>query len=192
MNNKRIVIIISVIFVFVVAVSYFLSRSQNKKINNIVENKSIPITKLSFLPSTNILEQGQNFSITSIVDSGERLVTGIDLEFVFDPSLIQIDSMVPTPSIMSLTESPTGQVIKNEIDNKNGRAKFVAFTFDKTLGVSGIQNILTLNGSIVEGSKLGEYKISYGQSTAVAAISKGENSNLKTEPIVIGIATEDE
>ncbi len=192
MNGKRIIIIVSIVFVAILAIAYFLVGSQNKKVNNIVENKSVPITKLSFLPSTNILEQGQNFSITSIVDSGERLVTGVDLEFVFDPSLIQIDSMVPMPSIMSLTESPTGQVIKNEIDNKNGRAKFVAFTFDKTLGVSGIQNILTLNGSIVEGSEFGEYKISYGQSTAVAAISKGENSNLKTEPIVISITTEDE
>lgn len=173
MFKQKAAIITTAIIILSVIVGVILVKT-----NQDIREKAAPLTNLSFSPSALTIIRGNNFTSNVKIDTGTNTLTGIDIELIYNPAIIQLTGVTPTSVISSFTNATTGQVIKNNIDSTNGKARFIAYTSNKTLGVTGAKNILTITGTVAGGATAGTYQINYGPLTAVAALNEGQNSVL--------------
>ncbi len=178
--NKKVIFSIIVALVLgggIIAGVYLVSKNQD------IREKAAPATSLSFNPSTQNLKQGQGLSTSVKMDTGENSVTGIDIEITFNPAVFQISQLSPTSSIAVFTN-----VITNQIDNTGGKARFSAFTIDKTKAVKGNVSIITISGTVVAGAPVGAYQISFGPLTNIAATLEGQNVVINKTASTINVA----
>lgn len=165
--NKIITLSITVI-VLALGIIY---NNQNKNINE----RASSDTKLFVSPSSQDLHVGDSFTVQIGLDSGTNKVTGVDLVIKFDPKVIQINEVKATSELANLST-----IIKNEIDNSTGKIRYVAFTADRALAISGNLRILTLNGNIAQSSELGNSEISIDPTSLVSATGEGQNVLLES------------
>lgn len=153
--------------------------------NQDIREKAAPSTSLSFIPSSTTKNPGQEINFTINADTGTNMVTGIDIEIIFDPNTIQLTQMSATSAIANLTG-----IIKNGvIDNINGKARFAAYTADKTQAISGDIDILSITGTVLSTSVNGDYPISFSATTTVAAVSEGTNVIISSVPAVVTVSS---
>jgi hypothetical protein len=117
------------------------------------------------------------------MNSGTNMITGIDIELDFNPAAIQVASVTPTNSLSDFTF-----IVKNEINNNLGKIRYIAFTTDKTLGISGNIDLLTISGSVPATATAGSYQISYGSLTTLAAVGEGQNAVLNKTSAVVNVS----
>ncbi len=165
--NKIVTLSITVI-VLALGIIY---NNQNKNINE----RASSDTKLFVSPSSQDLHVSDSFTVQIGLDSGTNKVTGVDLVIKFDPKVIQINEVKGTSESANLST-----IIKNEIDNSTGKIRYVAFTADRALAISGNLRILTLNGHISQTSVLGNSEISIDPSSLVSATGEGQNVLLES------------
>ena len=184
MISKKIIVTVlglAVLTVGVVAGTILTQKNQD------IREEAAPATNLSFSPSSVSKNPGQTFTSSVKIVTGTNLVTGVDIELVYNPAVIQLTEIVPTSSLGSFTNSTTGQVVKNEINNTIGKARFIAYTFNRTLGFSGTQNILNIAGNVISTSAAGTYQINYGDLTAIAALNESQNALLNKANLTVNV-----
>ncbi len=135
-----------------------------------LEKKAAPSTIVLLTPSFQEVNLGKSFNSIVTVDSDQNKITGIDLEIQFDSSVMKIDSITPTSELVNFKS-----IIKNEIDNTNGKIRYAAFTVDKSLGVSGKLGLLNIVGSIPSNGTQGNFKLTFADSTMIVATGEGQN-----------------
>ncbi len=184
MTTKKVILfIIYTIAIIGIAVGVVLVRQRQ-----VLEKNAAPLTTLSFNPTSLSIIRGQNFTVSSRMNSGTNVVTGIDIELTYNPAVIQVSSVTPTAALSNFTQVVG---LKNEIDNTVGRLRYVAFTTDKTLGISGIKDLITITGNIKSTATAGSYQLNYGSLTTVAAVGEGQNAvlNKTAGTIVVTLPT---
>lgn len=149
----------------------------------ILQKDAAPLTSLLFNPSSLGVIRGKNFTVNSKMNSGTNIITGIDIELDFNPAAIQVASVTPTNSLSNFTF-----IVRNEIDNNLGKIRYIAFTTDKTLGISGNIDLLTISGSVPATATAGSYQISYGSLTTLAAVGEGQNAVLNKTSAVVTVS----
>lgn len=135
-----------------------------------IREKAAPSTTLLISPNYQDLNPSQDFNLTVGIDSGENVVTGIDVELVFDPKIMQVTEIIPTTAIANLNN-----IIKKEIDNTNGKLRFATFTSNNSNGIKGNFAILNLTSKTLDSAINGNYKVSFTNLTTVAAVGEGVN-----------------
>lgn len=193
MNKYLVLVIIFTVLLFGVSGTFFFlknSKITNSEITNDLETikKAELPTSLLFTPATISVNNGQKFSSSVDLLTGENIVTGIDIELTYNPSVVQINKIIPVSLLGSFVNSSNWQVIRNEINNKEGNARFVAFTTDHGFGISGREVILNIEGIVKESNEnLRAYQIDYGQSTVISALNKGYNVLMSKSPLTLNI-----
>lgn len=153
--------------------------------NQDIREKAAPSTSLSFVPSSMTKNPGQSITLAINANTGENLITGVDVEVSFDPNVIHLTQMSPNPSISDLST-----IIKNGvIDNTLGKARFAAFTVDKTKAVSGNLSLVTLTGNIVSGASSGSTTLQFTSSTSLSAVDEGQNVIINSQPATITVSS---
>lgn len=140
------------------------------EINQNISEKASPATSLFITPNYQEVRIGNTFANTITVDSGENKITGLDLIFSYDPSAINITEVKATSDISNFNT-----VLKNEIDNTNGKLRYTTFSFDRNLAISGKVNILTIYGKVMSSSTLNSYDIKIDDDSIITAVSEGQN-----------------
>ncbi len=178
MTKKTIIsiVVFIVLALGIVAGTILISRNQD------IREKAAPLTSLSFSPTSKNVSKGQSFSTFSHINSGTNKVTGIDIEIIYDPQIIQIIQIQPTGQLSNFSS-----VVKNEIDNNTGKAKYIAFTVDKSLGITGNFNILNITAKVLNTAPVGTYQISYGSETKIAAVGESQNVLLNKSATTINV-----
>lgn len=181
MKSKKFLVsalIFIVLAVGIVAGVYLVQSNQD------IREKAAPATNLSFFPSSQTKSPGQTINLTINADTGENLITGIDIEVSFDPSVIQLTSMTPMSAI-----SPLSTVIKNGvIDNTAGTARYAAFTIDRNGAVSGNLDVISLTGTIVNGAPDGTSTVDFTSLTTISAVDEGVNVIVNETPATITVS----
>ena len=154
-----------------------------------LEKKAAASTNLSFIPSSVSVVRGQNFSISSKMDTGSNAVTGIDIDIRYNPAVLHISQVQPTSAISNFTYVISS---KTFINNSLGEARYVTYTADSTLGVTGNVNILTITGSVLSNAAPGSYQITYGRPPTLV-IAVGEEGdvlqNVSAGTIIVTLPT---
>lgn len=182
--NKTGKIIISVVGFLVLAAgivagTYLVQKNQD------IREKAAPSTNLSFFPSVVTKSAGQTFDLTINADTGENKLTGIDVEIAYDPNVIELVSVTPTSSIVSLST-----VIKDGTpNNTTGLARFAVFTVMKTDAVSGNLDIINISGKVKAGAANGQYPITFTQTTTMAAVDEGLSVVVNTTPANVTVSS---
>lgn len=184
MNNKNKIlslIIFLILALSIVAGVYLVKENQN------LSEKAAAASSLSFSPSTSNILKGQQFTTSVRLSTSTNIVTGLDISLTFNPQIIQISQITPTSAISSMTSQTTGQIIKNEIDNVNGTARFVAYTTNKNLGITGQANILNVVGSVLNNVSPASYQINYSALTSIAALNEAQNSLISKSAYILTV-----
>lgn len=142
-----------------------------------IGTKAASATNLSIFPSSQTKSLGQAFSVVVEMSTGANLVIGVDIDLTYDPSALEITNIQRGSGIASFN-----QEIRNRIDNVIGRVSYSSFTLDKTKAVSGMVDVLTVNGLLKPTASPGTYTISYALRTAVAGVGEGQNVVTQTFP----------
>lgn len=95
--------------------------------------------------------------------------------------------MTPTNAIIGFTNPTSGSIIKNEINNTTGNARFVAYTFDRTKAISGTKNLLNISLSTTNQLASGQYKLDFGSHTMIASVNESQNSLLNKTPLLLNL-----
>lgn len=166
-NKKRLntIIALSLTILGIIAGVNLINKPQN------INEKAAPATSLLLTPSIQEVNLGKSFTNIVTVDSGENKITGIDLELKFDPTVMKIDEIKPTSELVNFNT-----IIKNEIDNTNGKIRYTAFTFDKNLAISGKLGLLTIVGSVPNNGTQGTFKIEFSDTSIIIATGEGQNT----------------
>lgn len=135
-----------------------------------INEDAAPATSLSIVPESQEVRLNRSFSAQVKMDSGENKVTGIDIEMTFDQNEIHIDGIDATSEITNFNT-----VLKNEVDNSTGVMRYTAFTFDKSLAISGNLTLLTIHGTIPADSRQDSYQINFTDSSVIVAVDEGQN-----------------
>lgn len=167
MNGKKLntIIVLSLTVLGIIAGVTLINSPQN------INEKAAAETTLLLTPSIQEVNLGKSFTNIVTVDSGENKITGIDLELHFNPTVLKIDEVKPTSELVNFNT-----VIKNEIDNTNGKIRYTAFTFDKNLAISGKLGLLTIYGSVPNNVTEGTYNFEFADSSIVIATGEGQNA----------------
>ncbi|MBI3384570.1 hypothetical protein HY030_00025 [Candidatus Gottesmanbacteria bacterium] len=142
-------------------------RPQPAKIANQKPKPGNKFTILSLNPSLLPLKLGQNGSINLSIQTGTNLVSGVEFTLNFDPTKIEILSIVPA----GFFAKPN--VLASKIDNQKGTLYYAIGTFTPK---SGNDNLVTF---IIKGKALGQHKINFGPDAKVAAKGEGSENVLK-------------
>lgn len=151
-----------------------------------IREKAAPATTLLIIPSTQSGTPGQSVDFSIIVDTGENLVIGFDIDLKFNPSAITINSLQRGSGVASFS-----QVIRNNIDNSQGVINYSAFTLEKTKVVQGSSvEVMRIAGNIKPSATAGTYSLSFAPTTAVAGVAEGQNVLVGKTPgnvVVLGV-----
>ena len=150
--------------------------------NQDIREKAAPATTLSVSPSTQDKNANTDFSFYIFLDSGSNNITGIDIVMDYDPSIIRINDLAPTPELAVFDT-----ILKNEIDNSTGRFRYAHATFDKSKALTGSLNILSVSGSILANAPVGNYNITFNSSSLIVAINEKQNVLSGTTPGTIKV-----
>jgi hypothetical protein len=153
-----------------------------------LEKEAAASTNLSFSPSPLNAVRGQSFTVSSKMDTGTNSVTGIDIDIFYNPAVLHISQVQPTSAISNFTQTVPNKIF---INNNLGEARYVAFTVDSTLGVTGNVNILTITGSVLSTAAPGSYQITYGRppTLVIAAGEGGVLQNVSAGTIIVTTPT---
>lgn len=192
--NKKYIILVTIFTVLLVGiVGAFIVFKKSIGINDKVANdlnvvnETNSATNLMFTPTSINVGNGQTFS-SNVNLLTESIVTGVDIEFIYDPATIQLDKIIPVSLVSNFTNPANWQIIRNEINNKWGNARFIAFTVDPNLGITGKEGILKVEGTVKgSGEKLESYQIDYGPLTAISARNKGYNILMSKSPLTLNV-----
>ena len=173
----------SVIFIFVlmaaIAVGLVLIRQKQE-----YREKAAPSTSLYISPSSQTKQAGESLTFSVVMNTAENQVTGFDLEINFNPAAVQIDSIGSGSGVSNLD-----QQIRNSVDNTSGRVLLSKFTLDSSKAVKGeAVEVMTVQAHMSNNATVGSYNISFGGTTAVSAISEGQNVVIGTTPGVVELA----
>ncbi len=182
-NKKKLITAI----VFLVLVASIIAGVLLVRENQNISEKAAPATNLTFSPVSVALIKGQTFTTNSRINTGTNLVTGIDIEISYNPAIIQLSQITPTSSLSIFTNAATGQVIKNEINNTNGTARFIAFVLDKNSGITGQKDILAISGTVMANAQPATYQITYSATTSIAAMNESQNSLLSKSAFSLNV-----
>lgn len=174
MKRNRVIIAVVVVVVLVVGVIagiLLVRRSQD------IRRKAAPATTLKVSPATQSKLPGQSVTFTILMDTGGNQVTGVDLALNFDPSAMEITSIIKGSGI-----SVFDQVTKDEIDNNAGTISYSAFTLNATSAVSGVAlEALRITGEVRETATAGTYQLVFFPTSTVSAVD-GQNVLLTDTP----------
>lgn len=186
MNNKNKIVgfIIFVVVAFSIIAGVILVNQKQ-----FFTEKAAPTTNLTFSPASLNVMKGQSFTTDVKVSTGTNSITGVDIEILYNPATIQLTQLVPTAVLSNFTNIATGQVIKNEINNTTGNARFIAYVINKNLGVTGQQNILAISGTVASTAAPATYQINYGGLTSIAALNESQNAILSKSPLSITVTS---
>jgi len=171
------------IFGLLLLVAGLISGTILVRKNQDIREKAAPASSLSIFPISQNKFPGQSINLSVKLNTGENQVTGIDIQLIFDPSAIQLSQISATSAIVSFRN-----VIKNEINNSGGTARFAAFTLDKLEAISGDLDILNISGSILNSATSGSYQISFDSITSVSAVDEGQNVLISMVPGTIDVS----
>ncbi len=158
--------IISLSVIVIALALGIIYNNQNKNINE----RASSDTKLFVSPASQDLHVSDTFTTQIGIDSGVNKVTGVDIVVNFDPKYVQINEVKATAELANFKT-----IIKNEINNSTGKIRYVAFTADKALAISGNLKILTLSGQVTSTSQIGTSEISIDSSSLISATGEGQN-----------------
>jgi hypothetical protein len=128
-------------------------------------------TSVFITPQTQTLLQGQTFTTQVLLTTATNQITGVDLVLTFDSRAITITSVTQGSGISAFTS-----VIRNQIDQKNGKILYSAFTIDKTKAVYGSDVIaLVITGQVAPKARATTYKIGFDPATTASALSEQQN-----------------
>lgn len=142
--------------------------------------KAAPATTLSFNAQTLSPDVGQEFIVTSTINTAENQVVGVELYITF------------TPGVLELQEVTSGNFFNDEggfnpsIDNEQGTLSYVIWTEPASVPSQGTGALATLR---FKAMKSGSATIGYTESTLVGAIQEdGKNVLTGTTPITLNVA----
>ncbi len=166
------------VIVFVILIASIIAGVLLVKNNQNISEKAAPTTNLSFSPASSNVIKGQSFTTNIVTSTGSNIVTGFDIELTYNPAAIHLTSLTPTQALSNFTNPALGQVIRNEIDNTTGKARFIAYILNKDLGLSGQHNVLLVSGNALTTAQAANYQISYSAITSIAAKNEIQNALL--------------
>ncbi len=177
-NTKKIntIIALSTAVIGIIVGVMLINSPQN------INERASAAASLSISPSNQEVNLDKSFTAQIALDSGDSKVTGFDLSFSFDPSVMKINDIKQTSELSNFNT-----VIKNDINNTTGDIRYAAFTFDKNLPISGKLNILTIYGNVPSSSTQGTYQIKIKDTSLIIAANEGQNilSNITNGEIKI-------
>ncbi len=184
--NTRNKLVNAVIFSIIITISIVVGVMLVKS-NQDFREKAAPLTSLFFSQSPINVTKNQTINTVLKTDTGTNNVTGIDIELVYNPAVIQINSITPTNALSGFTSQASGSVIKNEINNTIGNARFIAYTFDKTRAITGAKNLLNISLTTTNDANAGQFKLDFGSHTMVASVNESQNSILNKTPLILNL-----
>ena len=185
MNKKTITTILMFVLLIggITAGTFLVQQNQN------LEEKAAPLTTISFNPNAATIVRGQNFTTSSRISTSTNKVTGVDIEITYNPAVVQLTQLLPTSALAPFTNPQTGSVIKNEINNQTGNARFIAYTLNRDLGILGTNlDILTISGQVLSNATPGAYQLTYGPLTAIAAVGESQNAIISKTNYALTVA----
>jgi|GEM_PF-5784813 len=178
MKTKYVVALISIlILVGGIVVGAVLIRSQVGK-----SGKAAPSTSLSITGPLQTIYQGQEFTSTIDITTGENYVAGTELLIRFDPSVLEVISI--TPSSFLVPADTVGPVI----DNQAGTVYFVILL---PPGADPKQGSGELASMKIKAKSPGTSQLSFdsGGTLAVALHEGGQNVIQNLSPTTITVAS---
>ncbi len=160
----------------VLAIVGILAGAQLVSQKQILNKDASSQTSIVFNPVNQDLNKGNPFSTQVSITTEQNNVTGMDIEIIFDPLVISIQKIEPTSDLVNFTN-----IIKNEIDNSNGRIRYATFTIDKSKAISGSINILKITGTILNTASKGLHVLEFSPKTSL--IATGESQNILVNKI---------
>jgi len=125
------IVALLLILAAIVVASFVSSRGQ--KVDN---SAAAALTSLALTPSSQTLTPGQNFTLTTVMNTSTNKVIGIDMEVDYDPSAIEILTIQKGTSITNFDQQLPG---RNTIDNTAGSVVFGVFTLDVTKAIQELR-----------------------------------------------------
>lgn len=159
-------IVALLLIIVAIAVASFFS-TQGQKVDN---SSAAASTSLTLTPSSQALTPGQNFTLTTTMNTSTNKVIGVDMEVNYDPSAIEILSVQKGSGVASLD-----QTIRNVIDNTAGSLVYGVFTLNTTSSISGSNlSVLTISGKVKPTATAGNKSITFNNSSKIIdAIESG-------------------
>ena len=177
-NKKSLSLSILILVIGILSLSTWIAVRSTRNIAQPIKINEVSVTgtvKLESSPATINLYLGQTKTIDISADPGSDKLTAVELELLYDPSKIQINSFTKTDYLSTYFIEPqitpgklvSTLVVPPESGGKSGM---------------GIVGKLTLKSLA-----LGTHLISFGPKTIVATLSTDTNSLKKADPIAINI-----
>src|SRR5260221_1321869 len=154
------IVALLLILAAIVVASFVSSRGQ--KVDN---SAAAALTSLALTPSSQTLTPGQNFTLTTVMNTSTNKVIGIDMEVDYDPSAIEILTIQKGTSITNFDQQLPG---RNTIDNTAGSVVFGVFTLDVTKAIQGTNlTVLTLSGRVKPTASSGTKNITFNSTSKI-------------------------
>lgn len=122
-------------------------------------------TVLYFTPQTISVSPNETFSLNSTINPGTNKVSAVDIEIIFNPLAMQLNSVTPISPFTMMPISCKGQTptAKPCIDNNVGTASFSLIVPLSNKSITSITNVVTF--SFTAKSNGGVFTVDYDQST---------------------------
>lgn len=158
MNKKTAAtVIITTLILAAIPLTVYLSGRPQKTVT-----VAAPETKLSISPATKTVVLNETFTLNIAINSGNNVVFGTDLEILFNPAILEAQSV----SAGDFLNSP--QEITKVIDNQAGKITYSLGAFSSKTGQG------TLASISFKAKSGGSSEISFGSGTSVAAAGEDE------------------
>lgn len=173
-NTKIILIIVGIIILIggLVLGVYLTGQKQDFR------SSAAPTTTLEVSPSSQSKLPGQTVTFTVFMDTGDNIIKGVDLEIIYDPSIIEIQDFTKGSDI-----SAFDQITKSNIDTNAGTISYSAFTDVATSAINGPSlEVLTISARVLDTAEAGNYSLSFASTSTVAEVETGSDVLLSTTP----------
>jgi len=167
-KNAKIVLAVVAVVVLLggLAVGIFLSSQEQD-----ISSEAAPATTLKISPSTQTKFPGQTVTFTVVVNTGDNLATGVDINLRYDPLVVEVETVIKGSGISSFD-----QITKDNVDPVEGTISYSAFTSNALAAVGGTSlEILSVTGRVLDDARSGNYDIIFSGTTTVSGVEDGED-----------------
>jgi len=141
--------------------------------------KAAPVTTLSFNSQTLTPDVGQEFIVTSEINTAENQVVGVELYINFTPDVLELLEVTPGNFFLNLGS------FAPELDNEQGKVSYILWLMPNTQPAQGTGTLATFR---FKAKQTGSAMINYTQETLVGAIEEaGQNVLAGTTPLTLTI-----
>ncbi len=167
-KNTKIVLAIVAVVVLIggLAVGIYLSGQEQD-----ISSEAAPATTLKISPSTQTKFPGQTVTFTVVMNTGDNLATGVDVNLRYDPLVVEVETVIKGSGI-----SAFDQITRDSTDAIDGTISYSAFTSNALAAVSGTSlEVLRVTGRVVDEARSGNYDIIFSGTTTVSGVEDGED-----------------